>query len=409
MDSKSAQNELGDPSGQDSATYWDEWFKKVSAGQTFEWYASPDQIAHILELTNTVRLNGLRALHAGSGNSMLPVDLIRKHGAGRQTIMDCSEVALDEMRQLIDETEQSSSSSIELVLGDILQSPLPFESAAYDAWIDKGLADAIFSECGPIEMEQCGSMLSEASRLLHDGGVCVIVSLAQNHSLELILSTLQWFHGHRYISTENRASNWCPPLHIYEVKPESDASALRPFAFVIRKEGGETSKEAKAKDSSNEGAVLFHRDNGDVAALNMEDATLENVVAMLDQARTEFAAQVQERQKANAPGISMSQVTIQVKPYDDETDMEILGEKLQEKCSKSKIFTSLTWIDQALKPMGFGLFYLELKLIICSEQIEELCEFIAEEEEDAVQSVDVDWNNTFQCMDIMSIVTQLPR
>ena len=105
---KSAQDKLGDPSGQSGTEYWDEWFQTVSAGETFEWYTSPSEVIRILTAVlndgnNSCNgLNGLSAIHVGSGNSMLPIEMA-KASNGKQVVLDCSQVALDEMKQRFDD------------------------------------------------------------------------------------------------------------------------------------------------------------------------------------------------------------------------------------------------------------------------------------------------------------------
>ena len=106
-------------------------------------------------------------------------------------------------------------------------------------------------------------MISEANRLLKDGGACLIVSLAQEHSLKLLLSSID------IDSFGTEQSAWAKPLEIFEVKPTSDASTLRPYIFVIRKR--------KNKASVENAFIKFYTEIGSETLLNKDEATLDNL------------------------------------------------------------------------------------------------------------------------------------
>ena len=416
-----AQDKLGDPSGQSGTEYWDTWFQTVSAGNSFEWYTKPTEIIRVLKhvmmsmksstsSNNPVNNNGnlsISALHAGSGNSMLPMDMTKCFRGSRQVILDCSSVAIEEMkmrqRQRHDDDDDDL---IEYVLGDVLSDDaLPFESESFHAWIDKGLLDAIFSDCGDFETQtrQCQQMLDEANRLLHtENGVCLIVSLAQSHSLELLWSSLDLNFNQSKLSS---TCKWSAPIEIFEVAPTSNASSLRPFAFVIRKNNNEneTSATGLCTDTSTSIAALFHYEDGrceKVLFNRSSDTVLDDITKLLNSSRASFASMVQENQKSSANRLSL--VTLDIKPFDIETDLAVLSSIIQNKCSQA--FSSFKHQTSTLVPIGFGLNKIQFHFIIGSEDIEEVCDYIIEEEADAVQSVDVDWENTFQCGDTTSLL-----
>jgi translation elongation factor EF-1beta/SAM-dependent methyltransferase len=401
-----AQDKLGDPSGQSGTQYWDQWFETVSAGSSFEWYTTPSEIIRVLkqvlffpDSTKVERGEGcdkcssgretISALHAGSGNSMLPIEMAKVF-CGRQVVLDCSSVAIDEMRARYTKIKCDNSSNddnmcqdIEFALGDVLSTEgLSFDSKCFDAWIDKGLLDAIFSESSDVEQQQCQQMLNEANRLLRPGGVCLIASLAQFHSLELIWSSLDLL---------NESSNW-EDMNIFEVAPTSDASSLRPFVFVIR-------KVQVQKGQNHERCIIFNHYDGRCSRFDRKGETIFNdIIMQLNNSRTAFASMVQQ----NVTMKRLSLATLHIKPYDNETDLKQLSYTIEEKCATA--FSTFTRNASVLVPIGFGLNKIELKFIISSEEIEDVCDFIMDEEEDAVQSVDIDWENTFHCGDTASLL-----
>ncbi|KAE9401875.1 hypothetical protein BT96DRAFT_918615 [Gymnopus androsaceus JB14] len=90
--------------------------------------------------------------------------------------------------------------------------------------------------------------------------------------------------------------------------------------------------------------------------------------------------------KANKPKtVAKSVVTLEVKPWDDETDMEAL-----EKSVRSIEKDGLVWGSSKLVAIGYGIKKLQITLVIEDEKIstDELQEEIAEFE-DYVQSTDI--------------------
>ncbi len=107
--------------------------------------------------------------------------------------MDCSTVAIqqiqDKMIQTTTQGEEQQAGLIESEVGDVLQPPLPYADNLFDVWVDKGLTDALFcggNDIGP-ELQQCFTLLQEAHRVLKPNGLCLIITLAQDHTLKLLL------------------------------------------------------------------------------------------------------------------------------------------------------------------------------------------------------------------------------
>ncbi|KAJ3913491.1 hypothetical protein F5877DRAFT_52287 [Lentinula edodes] len=108
--------------------------------------------------------------------------------------------------------------------------------------------------------------------------------------------------------------------------------------------------------------------------------------------------------KANKPKtIAKSVVTLEVKPWDDETDMEAL-----EKSVRSIEKDGLVWGSSTLVAIGYGIKKLQITLVIEDEKIstDELQEEIAEFE-DYVQSTDIAamQSSSFHCCFEISIVS----
>jgi translation elongation factor EF-1beta len=93
-----------------------------------------------------------------------------------------------------------------------------------------------------------------------------------------------------------------------------------------------------------------------------------------------------EEKKSKKPGpIAKSSVVLEVKPWDDETDM-----KEMERRVRSIQMDGLVWGASKLVPVGYGIQKLQIMLVVEDDKvsIEELQEKI-EENEDYVQSVDI--------------------
>ncbi|KAI0248934.1 hypothetical protein BJV78DRAFT_1231796 [Lactifluus subvellereus] len=109
-----------------------------------------------------------------------------------------------------------------------------------------------------------------------------------------------------------------------------------------------------------------------------EDAEAERVKA---ERVAEYAAK-----KANKPKtIAKSVVTLEVKPWDDETDMKALEDSV-----RSIEMEGLVWGASKLVPIGYGIRKLQITLVVEDElvSLDDLQEKIAEFE-DYVQSSDV--------------------
>ena len=142
----------------------------------------------------------------------------------------------------------------------------------------------------------------------------------------------------------------------------------------LEKGGNTGAKAASQKEEEDEDVDLFGSDSED------EDAKAEK------ERITQERLKAYHEKKSKKPAlIAKTSVLLDIKPWDDETDM---GEML--KCAKSISKEGLVWGASKLVPVGYGINKLQLMCVVEDEKvsIDELCEEIAEFE-DFVQSVDV--------------------
>jgi len=131
---------------------------------------------------------------------------------------------------------------------------------------------------------------------------------------------------------------------------------------------------AKVEEDDDEDVDLFGSDSEDEEAkAEKERVTAERLKAY-------------HEKKAKKPAlIAKTSVLLDIKPWDDETDM---NEML--KCAKSITKEGLVWGASKLVPVGYGINKLQLMCVVEDDKvsIDELSEQIAEFE-DFVQSVDI--------------------
>ena len=182
---------LGDPSGQRTSAYWNEWFHTVCTSNqktSFEWYASSEEVARVLDChikdepekvedDLVVPRTQKRYIHPGSGNckleikfefiwtfdplhriahswhptnelfllvqiALVPFHLVHAIKSSQHLIIDVSDQALSDVQENITSSSNKediiSSSCIKCEVANVLEPPLPCASNHFDAWIDKG-------------------------------------------------------------------------------------------------------------------------------------------------------------------------------------------------------------------------------------------------------------------------------
>jgi len=131
-----------------------------------------------------------------------------------------------------------------------------------------------------------------------------------------------------------------------------------------------TNNSAKQAAADDDDVDLFGSDEDDAEA---------------DKLREERLKAYQDK-KAKKPGpIAKSSVVLDVKPWDDETDMKMMEEKV-----RAVVRDGLVWGASKLVPVGYGIKKLQIMCTVEDEKvsIDELQETI-QEFEDFVQSVDI--------------------
>jgi translation elongation factor EF-1beta len=502
---------LGDPSGRQDATYWNQWFKAVSnvcvetsaqiedttttttkettqedvntddqCGhdiRAFEWYCdtpeietvllfhlgriprlsskdSPvtnnhglhhDYVHHDVSSTSTTstmdlpNLNRRWMIHPGSGTSLLPIQLCHTFPNYGHVVVDISEVAIahgqhlhqveeSKLHQHKDRSDQLPKLPgqhtfpvlIEYLQADLLLTESPLNSLytnnMFDAWIDKGFMDAVFannekeyclhedeniSDTGQCYKTQARQLLAEANRLLGDFGVALIVTLAEQHTIRLLLSM---FYEQRNL--------WYSDLHVWEVSPIS--GSFRPFVFVFTKfhtNGVQPIRMVWHSTSSN---------NTDSADRIDRECDLFMIVAeRILQAQTVYAVKQRQRHAMMSVPSTMSspqnlmRTIIEIMPCSLEVDLMNLAQLIRQTTVVStddvppRLIT-IQWCpldvnnggrDQHEKlweeiiPIAFGISKLVLSCVIDRDDVEAAVEHLQQSYSD-IQSTFVDWTRS---------------
>ncbi|KAK3322022.1 hypothetical protein B0H66DRAFT_474195 [Apodospora peruviana] len=172
------------------------------------------------------------------------------------------------------------------------------------------------------------------------------------------------------------AARWYKHIASYEDEfPTLAGDASKPYTVYGPEVAEVTLNPAKApaaEAEDDEDVDLFGSDEEE------EDAEAE---ALREKRLAEYRAKKEAKPKLAAKSI----VTMDVKPWDDETDMEAL-----EKAVRSIEKDGLVWGGSKLVPVGFGIKKLQINLVVEDEKVstDELQDQIAEFD-DWVQSTDI--------------------
>ena len=330
-------------------------------------------------------------IHPGSGTSLVPLKL-RDVFSSDQVVVDVSPVAVEEMKRVHEQqfpAKDAGSNPIQYLVTDILNPPLPFEAYSFDCWVDKGFVDAVFSEKSETSnRDQSKKLFEEANRLLKAAtGVALIVSLAEDHSLQLLLDNA--FKG-----------SWRPDLHVWELDPVS--GDMRPFGFVFTK--------ANIVEERTDRRLVWHFLDGEIdEASTTLESLLDVIRGRVVGSREAFSISQKSKEKSKA--IRKVMVTLELKPFDAETDLKLLGKGVRAStwqtidgeaqrtlCPSWQPFEGDDSVMESIVPIGYGISKLILQCIIPSDDVDHLVSAIedweGDDELDGVQSVDVDWART---------------
>ena len=459
---------LGDPSGRQDPEYWDAWFQVVSCRQPaeatkktngstldqqhpsspppsstslkpFEWYCDPDEVLRVLSRflsgsSDASSSSPIRILHAGSGTSLLPHTLLQAFDQSMQAIVDVSPVAIEQAQEVLLQLDATGSnttitSRVEFLVSDLLDPPLPFPPSTFSAWIDKGFVDAVFSENNSDDA-QVQKLFVEMRRLLLDNGVALIVSLAEDHSLRLVVE--QWLLEDDASSSSSLlpvTRGWSPDLHICEMQPVSGTQRL--FGFVLT---AQPRHEAPTTPQSTEFRVHWHslsRESDDgLTTTTVYPVSRDTAWSIIrDQVQNSRHALVTEQQQQQQQASTrMVAATLEIKPDDTEVDLVALARtvvstrwSVPESDGDTSRVLSIRWCSTSavgqearsspprdddndipdfvqVVPIGYGISKLVMTCVVESDDLENLAEAM-EGQLEGVQSVDVDWEHTVPVAD----------
>jgi elongation factor 1-beta len=154
-------------------------------------------------------------------------------------------------------------------------------------------------------------------------------------------------------------------------------SIIHPKILTFRLPG--TKKAASEYGPSASAAAAANEDDIDLFGSDDEDPELEK-------AKAERLAAYQAKKAAKGPGpIAKSSVVLDVKPWDDETDLAAM-----EKSVRSIELDGLLWGASKLVPIGYGIKKLQISCVIEDDKVGlDLINDSISELDDLVQSVDV--------------------
>ncbi|KOS19122.1 Elongation factor 1-beta [Escovopsis weberi] len=171
------------------------------------------------------------------------------------------------------------------------------------------------------------------------------------------------------------AARWFKHIASYEDEfPTLDGDASQAYTAYGPEvvEVTENPAKAPAAEEDDEDVDLFGSDDEE------EDAEAARI-------REERLAEYRKKKEGKPKVAAKSVVTLDVKPWDDETDMAAL-----EAAVRSIVMDGLVWGASKLVAIGFGIRKLQINLVVEDEKVslDELQELIAEFE-DYVQSSDI--------------------
>jgi len=164
-----------------------------------------------------------------------------------------------------------------------------------------------------------------------------------------------------------------------ELRRLVEAMRLKIDELSPSKTGGQATKPAAAPPATKPKPKAESDDDVDLFGSDEEEDEEKNRI------RDERLKAYADKKKAKPGPIAKSSVILDVKPWDDETDMKEL-----EKHVRSVEMEGLVWGASKLVPVGYGIKKLQIMCVVEDEKVsvEELSEKIAEFEE-FIQSVDV--------------------
>lgn len=146
------------------------------------------------------------------------------------------------------------------------------------------------------------------------------------------------------------------------MKGDASASPMLTLAAAEEPKAAQASAAPAAVEEDDDDVDLFGSDDDDEEA-NAEAERVKNERIAAYKAKKDEKAAANAAAGKDAP-VAKSVVTMQVKPWDDETDMAEL-----EKCVRSIQKDGLVWGLSKLVPVGYGVRMLQINLVIEDEKI----------------------------------------
>lgn len=163
---------------------------------------------------------------------------------------------------------------------------------------------------------------------------------------------------------------WYNHIKSFTAEERKALGAVAPAACPL-KAGGKPTTPAKPADDDDDDVDLFGSDEED-------DAEAQRI-------RDERVKAYTEKKTKKPALIAKSSILLDVKPWDDETDMKEL-----EGAVRTIVMEGLLWGASKLMPVGYGINKLQIMCVIEDDKVsvDELVEKI-QDFEDFVQSVDI--------------------
>ncbi|KAM9387697.1 elongation factor 1-delta isoform 2-T3 [Phaethornis superciliosus] len=193
----------------------------------------------------------------------------------------------------------------------------------------------------------------------------------ENQNLRSVVSDLQM----AIFKLESRLNALEKSSTSHQPSPVPPTQKVEPFSVPSKKVELPSAKKA-------EPAAAEEDDDDDIDLFGSDDEEEDQEAAKV---REERLRQYAEK-KAKKPGlIAKSSILLDVKPWDDETDMAKM-----EECVRSVHMDGLVWGASKLVPVGYGIKKLQIQCVVEDDKVgtdileEEITKF-----EDYVQSVDI--------------------
>jgi translation elongation factor EF-1beta len=422
--------DLGDPSGRQDSSFWNDWFQLVCDAQDhrpFEWYCDVDEVLRVVEFhIQNSRSDVLEMIHPGSGTSLVPFKLLEQYPNSRQVIVDVSNVAIEEIKKVhaahLSRGNNDDDCPIQYVLADLLDrsnvQSESFSNAAFDCWIDKGFVDAIFAKDENENNVQSASLFQKCLRILKSDdtaiGCAVIVSLAEYHSLQIIVEN--WLASCICNSAVDLA--WQPIIHVWELHPISGNKP--PVAIVLTKA---SSKQTTTYSDDNEKVqeicvdFVWHPRHGKVDKQDLKSSlVLSTIARRVEQARSQFISSTRKKSEEASQKLL---ATLEIKPTGLDLDLPTLAQKICHEDWKAEGGRTLNpqWqlfhdssddgSTYRVVPVAFGIFKLVMKCLIASDDLDEIVTALenwrVDDEDEQIQSVDIDWDNTLMVRNVKEL------